>query len=281
MTDNRAPRLMLVTDRRAAAWPLPDLAVQAIRGGVDLVQFREKDLNDEDLRKLVEDAIAAGCDPARVSVNGNVAIASALGVGIHLPERGPLPSSVRSRVGAKSPIGRSVHSPAAARESAGADYLVAGHVFATSSKPGVPPLGLDGLRRIVEATDLPVLAIGGITAENVRPVLDAGAFGVAVMSAINAAADPAAAARRIRNRLNPESRATMTESETTIDATINGKPTSLAPNTTVSGFLASKSFEERLVVVELNGEILPRSRFAETVLASGDRVEIVHFVGGG
>lgn len=68
---------------------------------------------------------------------------------------------------------------------------------------------------------------------------------------------------------------------TTIDVTINGKPVTLVTGSTISTFLASKGLEERLVVVELNESIVPRSDYASTILDTGDLVEIVHFVGGG
>lgn len=68
---------------------------------------------------------------------------------------------------------------------------------------------------------------------------------------------------------------------TTIDLTINGKPVTLDPGSTISTFLASKGLEERLVVVELNESIIPRTDYVSTTLNTGDIVEIVHFVGGG
>lgn len=66
-----------------------------------------------------------------------------------------------------------------------------------------------------------------------------------------------------------------------ITVTINGKELTLDPSTTIAGFLASKGYHERLVVVEINEAIVPRSAYATTTFAPGDRVEIVHFVGGG
>ena len=68
---------------------------------------------------------------------------------------------------------------------------------------------------------------------------------------------------------------------TTITVTINGKDVTLEPGTTVAAFLASRGYHERLVVVEVNETIVPRSAYATTTFAPGDRVEIVHFVGGG
>jgi sulfur carrier protein len=75
--------------------------------------------------------------------------------------------------------------------------------------------------------------------------------------------------------------ATVDATATLVDVTINGRHVALAEGTSVQQFLQSKGFEDRLVVVELNEAILPRATYASTVLAGGDRVEIVHFVGGG
>jgi thiamine biosynthesis protein ThiS len=280
-SDRRIPTLMLVTDRRRSSIPIPQLAALAISNGVDVVQIREKDLTDRELRELTLATLEAVDDPKRITVNGSLTIARELGVGLHLPEVGLSSSVARAELGPRPLIGRSVHSPAAARSSEGADYLIAGHVFATASKPEIPPIGLDGLRRIVDAAPCPLLAIGGISATNVHTVLAAGADGVAVISAIAAAGDPASAARNMARRITMETEKTMEATATSVDVTINGKRVALTAGTTVQQFLQSKGFEDRLVVVELNEAILSRAAFAATTLTSGDRVEIVHFVGGG
>jgi thiamine-phosphate pyrophosphorylase len=198
----RIPKLMLVTDRRSSRLSLPELAVLALANGVDLVQIREKDLNETELRALTVAIVEATGDPARISVNGNLGIAGELGVGLHLPEAGLEPAVAREMLGPSALIGRSVHSPESARNSQGSDYLIAGHVFATASKADRQPIGPDGLRRIVEAAPCPVLAIGDISAANVQSVLAAGAYGVAVISAINGAADPAEATRVIARQFS-------------------------------------------------------------------------------
>ena len=101
-------------------------------------------------------------------------------------------------------IGRSVHALdeaiAAARD--GADYVTFGHVFPTSTHPGLPPRGLAELKAIVEAVDIPVLAIGGITVTNLDQVLSTGCAGVAVISAILSEADPCRAAASLRRALD-------------------------------------------------------------------------------
>ncbi|MDR7568172.1 MAG: thiamine phosphate synthase, partial [Armatimonadota bacterium] len=118
--------------------------------------------------------------------------------GLHLPEGSRKPE------GSWPLWGRSVHSPEAAvragREHP--DYLIAGPVYPTDSKPGSPPLGPQGLGQIVRAAEgIPVLAIGGIRAERVPEVMGAGAWGVAVRGAILRAEDPERAAREIRRML--------------------------------------------------------------------------------
>jgi thiamine biosynthesis protein ThiS len=281
MSGSRIPRLMLVTDRRAARLPLPDLALRAIAGGVDVVQIREKDLDNDQLRTLVQSIVVAAGDQSRVSVNGNISVSLDFGVGLHLPEAGLTTTEARERLGSHALIGKSVHSPESVRDSVGADYLVAGHVFATASKPGRSPIGLQGLRLIVDAAPCPVLAIGGLTAENVQTVLATGAYGVAVISAINGSDEPESAARSIRERLDTERNVVMTSASTHVDVTINGKQIVLDSGTTIQQFLHSKGYQDRLVVVELNESILPRESYPSTAFSSGDRVEIVHFVGGG
>jgi thiamine biosynthesis protein ThiS len=280
-TVHRIPRLMLVTDRRRAILPLPELARQALAGGVDVVQIREKDLTEDELRRLTISVVAAAGDPTRLSVNGNIAVARCLETGVHLPEDGITPAAARAMLGPTALIGRSVHRAAAARTTDGADYLIAGHIFATASKPDLPPIGLDGLRRIVQAASCPVLAIGGVSGENVRSVIAAGAHGVAVISAINSAAEPGFAACAIRQQMQLDEEVAMEATATSVEVTINGKRVDLEPGTTVQQFLHAKGYQDRLVVVELNESILPRTAYLSTVLTAGDHVEIVHFVGGG
>src|SRR5690606_23858041 len=102
----------------------------------------------------------------------------------HSREADIQPAVARDLLNEEIAIGRSVHAAAGAREAIGADYVLAGHVFPSRSKPGVPPLGLEGLAAIVAAAPCPVIAIGGITAERVADVIGAGAAGVAAIGAI-------------------------------------------------------------------------------------------------
>lgn len=273
------PRLMLVTDRKRAELPLPELARQAVAGGVDAVQVREKDLSEAELLPLVQSVVDAVAGQAAVLVNGSLMVAQQLGIGLHLPETGMAPADARAALGPSALIGRSIHGPNSAQEVQGLDYLIAGHVFPTASKPNRPPLGIDGLKRISAVARAPVIAIGGIDESSIEQVMQAGAHGIAVISAINAADRPEEAARRLRDQLDRFMNGNAEQDAITVK--VNGKDLALPAELTVSSFLASKGLHEKLVVVELNGTILQRAIFASTVLRSGDQVEVVHFVGGG
>jgi thiamine biosynthesis protein ThiS len=272
------PALMWVTDRNRSDAPLPELARAAAGSGIDMIQVREPGLDRLPLELLVRAMAAVSGPDTNVIVNSNIELAAKLGVGVHLPESGSSVEEARVRLGIRTLVGRSVHSVEAARKSEGATYLIAGHVFETSSKDGREPLGLDRFHRIVEAAPAPVLAIGGITPERAPLVLEAGAAGVAVMSPLTKIATIGATAHSYRTALEQR---VDERTGSTIEATINGKTIELAAGTTVAEFLAGRDLHERLVVVERNGDIIKRSTFPEVVIEEGDLLEIVHFVGGG
>ncbi|HEU5433357.1 MAG TPA: thiamine phosphate synthase, partial [Thermomicrobiales bacterium] len=192
------PRLMLIVGRERVRGPLPEFVAAVVDAGVDAVQVREPGLPPEALQALAAPLLSAVDGQAALLVNREVAVAAALGVGVHLPERGESPAAARRRLGPAPLVGRSVHGAPAAAAAAGADYLLAGHLFPTSSHPGQAPLGLPGLRRIVAAAPCPALAVGGIDADNAAEAIRAGARGVAVIGAIVDAPEPARAATRLR-----------------------------------------------------------------------------------
>ncbi|MGH2534051.1 MAG: sulfur carrier protein ThiS [Thermomicrobiales bacterium] len=273
---------MLVTDRKRSRHSLPDLAKAAVDGGCDAVQVREKDLPSDALMAEVAAVIDVVAGRAAVLVNGDVDVARRLGVGLHLPA-GASPTGAARTLPPGALIGQSIHDEDAAARAAGVAYLIAGHVFPTSSKPDLPPLGLDGLAVIVTAAPCPVIAIGGIDEHSASSVLGQGVHGIAVISAIANAADPRVAARRLRDTIDQYAESAMKTPYTTtsITLTINGKLVELVEGTTISGFLATKGLTERMVVVELNGTVLHRSAYASTFLREGDLIEMVHAVGGG
>jgi thiamine-phosphate pyrophosphorylase len=195
------PTLMLITDRTLLAGrPVEEVASLAVDGGVTAVQIREKDLDNCEQYQMTMTLRAVLQGRALVLVNDRADVAAASGAdGVHLPERCLPVHAVRGLIGSGCILGRSVHSVEAASKAVreGADYVQVGPVFSTDSHPGQPPAGLELIRAVVEAVDVPVVAVGGIGPENVRQVIDAGADGVAVIRAVLAATDPAAAANRL------------------------------------------------------------------------------------
>jgi thiamine-phosphate diphosphorylase len=175
------PVLMMVTPLGPK---LAERVAAACAGGVGQVQLRDKAARRDDLRAAARELAAL----APLVINGEAELAGELGVGVHWPEGA-------WRVASVSLQGCSVHSVDAARAAVdwGADYLVAGTVFASASHPGEPAAGLAFLAQVCAAVRVPVLAIGGVTPANLADCLRAGAAGVAVLSPLQGA-DPRAVA---------------------------------------------------------------------------------------
>ena len=183
------PLICLVTDRHrvrpAGTVSLVRLASRAAAAGVDIIQVRESGLDDRQLAGLVRATVeAVAGTTARVVVNDRTDVALATGAhGVHLRADSVNAAPVRGLVPAGFLVGRSVHSrPEAVAAGRSVDYLVAGTVYATPSKPeGGPLLGLEGLREVVRAVDVPVLAIGGVGTDKVGDLAASGAAGVAAI----------------------------------------------------------------------------------------------------
>jgi len=175
--------MCLVTDRRRAE-PVQQ-ARRAAEAGIDLIQVRERDLEGAALAALVTDVLAVTRGTrTRVIVNDRLDVALACGAaGVHLRGDSFPVSAARRLTRAGFLIGCSVHRVEDVGRTAGADYLLAGAVFPTSSKPAgraqPPLLGVEGLAAIVRAAPAPVLAIGGITDDRIEPITAAGAAGFA------------------------------------------------------------------------------------------------------
>jgi thiamine-phosphate pyrophosphorylase len=195
-----------VTEPRRAFGDLLTAVAAAAEGGVDWVQLRDRSASAgtmyAEARAL--DGVLAERD-TRLAVNDRLDVALAVGAaGVHLAGQSlPVDAAVRLAE-QRLLVGRSVHDLEEARTAAqdGADYLTFGHVFPTASHEGVPPRGLAQLAEIVQAVDVPVLAIGGITARNLDQTLETGCAGIAVISAILADAHPRTAAARLREALD-------------------------------------------------------------------------------
>ncbi len=200
--------LYLVADADYAAdRDLVPLVEAAVRGGVTVVQLRGKSLLHADFLALAR-RIVPVLKRHRVPliINDMAEIALSCGAaGLHLGQD-DLPLAVARKILADDMIiGVSVNTPEEAREAErrGADYVGAGPVFATATKAtDLPVLGPQAFRRIKESVLIPVVAIGGITGENARSVLEAGADGIAVVSALLGADDPQEAARGLKRAMN-------------------------------------------------------------------------------
>lgn len=196
----RIPRLHLITNRALCRdRPQAAIAAEAAGAGIGAVQLREKDLDSAALlREALSLRAVLGTTP--LIVNGAPDVArEADAAGVHLPgDAGPI-GAARRVMGADALIGRSVHSVTEALTAAaeGADYIILGTIFATASKPGRAPAGPALIRAVADATTLPVIAIGGIDRQNVGAAIAAGAWGVAVMSGVLCAPDPARAVREL------------------------------------------------------------------------------------
>ena len=187
------------------------MIAQVLSAGVDWVQIREKDLPGAELLALAEEAVAAK-GHSRVVINDRLDVAMAARAdGVHLGETSLPVAQVAAwickaraagQVEKGFVVGASCHSLESARQAErdGADYIFFGPAFATPSKAAFgAPQGLERLRQVCAGLRIPVLAIGGITLENVRPCIEAGAAGIAAIRLFQNAKDPASVVAALRD----------------------------------------------------------------------------------
>ncbi|NLG83206.1 MAG: thiamine phosphate synthase [Firmicutes bacterium] len=204
--------LYVITDRGLAGGrPVGEVVRQALEGGAEVIQLREKTLPTG---KMVELAAAlkelTQAYGARVIVNDRLDVALAVDAdGVHLGQEDMPARIARRLLGPEKLLGVSVSSVEEALRAVedGADYVGAGAVFPTATKGEAGVIGIEGLRAIAAAVDLPVVAIGGIDRAKAAEVIAAGAAGVAVVSAVMAAPDPKEAAREILSTVVQAARA--------------------------------------------------------------------------
>ncbi len=205
-------RLYLVTDRALArSRSLVELVARAVAGGVTVVQLREKDASTRDFaeqaQRLQDLLLPLGVP---LIINDRIDVALAVGAaGVHVGQHDMPAATARRLLGEDRLLGVSVSTvdEALAAEDDGADYLGISPIYATPTKTDTPtPVGLTGLAALRAATRLPLVAIGGLHAGNLAPVLASGADGIAVVSAIMAADDPAAAATELRAEIDSQLR---------------------------------------------------------------------------
>jgi thiamine-phosphate pyrophosphorylase len=199
--------LFMVTEPEGDERSLVDTVHAGIRGGVSHVVLRRPRQSSSDLFRIAHMLSASHRQGAawKLLVHGRADVAvSTSADGMHLRLSGFSGHSAKRLLGMDRLLGISVHDSgeAAVARKRCADYLMFGHIYETPSHPGEPGRGLDELREVAEAVDIPVIAIGGVAAHRVDEVLGAGASGVAVIRAISGADDPEAAARELREALN-------------------------------------------------------------------------------
>ena len=199
----RQLRLYAVTDR---AWArdtegLLRQVAEAIDGGAGIVQLREKHLGQADFLAEAERFVALCREKGAVSIiNDDVEIAAQVGAdGVHIGQEDLEAGRARQMLGPDKVIGVSAHSvaEALAAQAAGADYLGVGAAFVTGTKTDAKPISREAIRAITAAVDIPVVAIGGISRDNILELRDCGLDGVAVVSALFAQADVKAAAAEL------------------------------------------------------------------------------------
>ena len=199
----RQLRLYAVTDR---AWArdtegLLRQVAEAIDGGAGIVQLREKHLGQADFLAEAERFVALCREKGAVSIiNDDVEIAAQVGAdGVHVGQEDLEAGRARQVLGPDKLIGVSAHSvaEALAAQAAGADYLGVGAAFVTGTKTDAKPITKETIRAITAAVDIPVVAIGGISRDNILELRDCGLDGVAVVSALFAQADVKAAAAEL------------------------------------------------------------------------------------
>lgn len=199
-------RVYLITDRRQVPGDdIMKVVAGALDGGIRAVQLREKDLPGKELYRLADRMrkLTAGYG-ARLFVNDRVDVAMAVGAdGVHLGGSS-IPASVARRLlGEGALIGCSTHNARELREAVeqGADFATFGPVYPTPSKAAYgPPVGVIALAKACRETAIPVFALGGVKKENAGEAIGAGAFGIALISGVVAAADPRGAAAELVSR---------------------------------------------------------------------------------
>ncbi len=203
-----ALRLYAVTDR---SWlgngTLSDAVEAALRGGATMVQLREKSLTQEDFLQEAK-MLATLCARFQIPflINDNLEIALACNAdGVHVGQDDMDPQKARALLGPGKILGVSAHTvqQALAAEKTGADYLGVGAVFSTSTKQDAASVPLETVREICQAVSIPVVAIGGISADNILSLQNSGVVGAAVVSALFAAEDIFSAAQNL-SRLTKE-----------------------------------------------------------------------------
>ncbi|HVD03319.1 MAG TPA: thiamine phosphate synthase [Candidatus Dormibacteraeota bacterium] len=273
----RSARLYLVSDDSTSDGELLGLLAAAISGGADIFQLRRKGIEPTDLDALAF-RCAEICHQAGVLfiVDDHLELALRSGAdGVHLGHEDTPLVEARRLLGSELLIGASTHDReqvlSAVRD--GADYISAGPVNATPTKAGRPAVGLGHVSDAARYTTVPVVAIGGLDATGAAAAVERGADMVGVVRAVCASADPADASATIRRVVEGAAAWSW--------MWINGTMRKCPPHEPLDELARSLNLDGNGVVIEVNGTIPPRDEWAGIRLEPGDRLEVVHFVGGG
>lgn len=181
-------KLYAITDRGMIQKTLAEDIAAAVRGGVGMVQLREKNIAEEQYIAYAAEALSICRElGARLIINDSISVCAAVGAdGVHLGQGDADPKEARCILGSKAIIGVTAKTVDQAVRAAadGADYIGSGAVFGTSTKTDAVKMDMDTLRAITAASEVPVYAIGGINAENISQLRGSGIYGAAVVSGI-------------------------------------------------------------------------------------------------
>ncbi len=199
-------RLYVILDTTVVRTPLDDSVRQVIDGGATMVQLRHKGTDTLEFYRQASIVRSLARDPVRFIVNDRIDVAMAVGAdGVHLGTDDMPVDIARRLLGKEAIVGASANTPDEARraEAEGASYLGVGTVFPTTSKSNIKSvIGTEGLKNILTQVHVPVVAIGGITRENTPDVMQTGAAGVAVISAVFGRGQPMSDTRQLRHRID-------------------------------------------------------------------------------
>ena len=202
----RSPALCLIVDYSYVTNSLFEQRInEVIDGGIDIVQFRDKNISHEKLLLTGEKLKRNINGRILFAVNSDIRAAINLEADIlHLPEISDDVTTIRETYKDRFIIGKSVHTTKSAimAESDGVDYVTLGTIFDSNSKPGGVPAGTNLIETTAKEIDIPIFAIGGVNANNVGSVILAGAYGAAVISAISGQSDQKSASIAMKIAMN-------------------------------------------------------------------------------
>ncbi|GAX62235.1 thiamine-phosphate pyrophosphorylase [Candidatus Scalindua japonica] len=201
-------RLYVLISSNIAAKPIKETVRLVIDGGADAIQLREKIVSDSDFISLAREVreITAKSGTLLI-INDRVHVAREIDAdGVHLGQQDMSVSEARDIIGHEKIIGVSTHSIIQAMQAQkdGADYIAIGPIYPTKTKEYEPSIGIDAIPKISGAVNIPIIAIGAITLENLNEVLKAGAPRVAICSAIICAQDILSTTKQFNNKLTTE-----------------------------------------------------------------------------